>query len=130
MKRIILVIVFSFISFALAFSQEKDSLFKKSSIGGNYVLNINTRFREKQHLFGLSFDYNVYRGLYVSTGIMYNKKIFHEYVEHPLVSGTSIDLYEKHITHQKYILPVNLKYYYLKNSTILHPYLKLGMSNE
>lgn len=130
MKRTLIILVFSFVSISIAFSQEKDSLFKESSIGANYMLNFDTRFREMhyQHFFGLSFDRHIYKAFFVSTEVKFSQeKHEEEGLFHDFIYGTYY--YENKYIMYYFTVPINIKYYFLQSS-LLCPYIVSGINNN
>ena len=130
MKRIILIIVFSLLCFTLAFSQGKDSLFEKSSVGANYMLNLNTRLGgvPLNHAIGLHFDNRLYKRFFLSTEFKFcQEKHDEEGLFHEVTLGT----YYYEDKYKRYYLSatVNIKYYFLE-AHLISPYIISGINNN
>ncbi|MEA3448647.1 MAG: hypothetical protein U9Q98_09420 [Bacteroidota bacterium] len=129
-KKIFFLTLMLLICFNLSFSQEKDSLFKKSSVGVNYTLKRSALNGDYKSFLGLSYEHNIYKGLFVSTGIEFSKRYFEEeYTLYTLYGPYIYVNYE--YTEYWFIAPVNFKYYFLKNSNkLLHPFITTGLYNN
>lgn len=128
MKKIIIFILL--ILHIISFGQDDENKYKKWSLGINYMILNNNRFNDNIMFSGFSFGHNIYKRIFIYSGLEYSKQKNYFNSDGSHLTGCLYKYNQEEITNN-FIIPIEFCYYIFKNANkTLQPYIKIGLENH